>query len=328
MTTATTEALVKPAKTKKKKPKRGRIEREQIKWGFIFLSPWLIGILVFTIIPFIASFFFSMMDFNLANPEDAQFIGLANWQRAIFNDPNVYESFGVTFLFALISLPIGMAFALYLAVLLNSKSVRGKAFFRTMFFMPTMIPLVAAVLIWQGVFNEQTGWFNLLLENVFGIPALGVDGIRWFANPNLIYITLTFIGLWGIGNMMMITLAGLQGVPTEMYEAAEIDGAGWWRQLINITIPMISPVIFYNLVLGAIALMQYFLVPFVLNGGSGFPEGRTNFVGIYFFNQAFRFFNMGYGATLAWLIFLVSLLLTVVLFGSARYWVYYAGEEA
>jgi multiple sugar transport system permease protein len=309
------------------KRKRGRAEREQLKWGLIFLSPWIFGIIVFWLIPFIASFGFSLLDFNLAVPDETTFVGLENWQRALFNDPNVYQSFAVTFVFAIISLPITMAFALLLAVLLNSKGVRGKAFFRTMFYMPTMVPLVAAVLIWTGVLNEQTGWFNLILENVFGIPAIGADGIRWLANPNLIYFTLTLIGLWGVGNTMMITLAGLQGVPTEMYEAAELDGAGWWKQLINITVPMISPVIFYNLVLGAIALMQYFLVPFVLNGGSGFPDGRTNFVGIYFFNQSFRFFNMGYGATLAWLIFIVSLILTIVLFGSARYWVYYAGDE-
>jgi multiple sugar transport system permease protein len=212
--------------------------------------------------------------------------------------------------------------------MLNTKSVRGKAFFRTMFFMPTMIPLVATVLIWTGVFNPQTGWFNLLLENVFGIEAVGPDGIRWLASTTLVWPALALIGLWGVGNTMMITLAGLQSVPTEMYEAAEIDGAGWWRQLLNITIPLISPVLFYNIVLGAIAMMQYFLVPFVLNGGSGFPEGKTNFIGIYFFNQSFRFFNMGYGATLAWLIFGISLILTIVLFGSARYWVYYASEEA
>ena len=316
-----------PAKlTAPRRRKRGRIERDQTKWGFIFLSPWLIGIVLFYLIPFVASFGFSLVEFNLAVPEDTNFVGLSNWRRALFNDPNIYESFGVTFLFAAISLPIGMAFALLLALLMNAKSVRGKAFFRTMFFMPTMVPLVAAVLIWGGVLNEQTGWVNLLLENVLGINAVGVSGLRWLADPSLIYFTLTFIGLWGVGNTMMITLAGLQGVPTEMYEAAEIDGAGYWRQLISITIPMISPVIFHNLVLGVIGLMQYFLVPFVLNGGSGFPDGTTNFVGIYFYNQAFSFFNMGYGATIAWLIFLVSLLLTVVLFGSARYWVYYAGE--
>jgi multiple sugar transport system permease protein len=306
---------------------RGRIESEQIKWGLIFLSPWLIGIFIFYLLPFVASFGFSLTKFNLATPEATEYVALANWRRALFDDPNVYESFGVTFLFAAISLPIGMAFALLLALLLNTEAVRGKAFFRTMFYMPTMIPLVAAVLIWSGVLNEQTGWINLLLENLFGIEAVGVDGLRWLADPSLIYFTLTFIGLWGVGNTMMITLAGLQSVPTEMYEAAQIDGASYWRQLISITVPMISPVIFYNLVLGAIGLMQYFLVPFVLNGGNGFPEGTTNFVGIYFYNQSFKFFNMGYGATIAWLIFIVSLVLTVVLFGSARYWVYYAGEE-
>lgn len=307
--------------------KRGRFQRERTMWGLIFLSPWLIGIVVFYFVPFVASFGFSLLNFNLATPQDTQFIGFANWQRALATDPNVFQAFGVTFIFAVISLPITMIFALLLALLVNSESVRSKAFFRTMFYMPTMVPLVATVLIWGGVLNEQTGWFNLILENAFGIPAVGINGIRWLANPSLIYFTLTLIGLWGVGNTMMITLAGLQGVPTELYEAARIDGAGWWRQLANITVPMISPVIFYNLVLGTIGLMQYFLVPFVLNGGSGFPEGRTNFIGIYFFNQSFRFFNMGYGATLAWLIFLVSLVLTIVLFGSARYWVYYAGEE-
>lgn len=325
MAAITPDALAEGASPRK--PKRGRIAREQMKWGLIFLSPWLIGIVVFYLIPFIASFGFSLVEFNLAVPEDTSFVGGSNWQRALFDDPNVYESFGVTFLFAAISLPITMGFALLLALLMNAKTVRGKAFFRTMFFMPTMVPLVAAVLIWGGVLNEQTGWINVLLQNVFGFEAVGVSGLRWLADPQLIYFTLTFIGLWGVGNTMMITLAGLQSVPTELYEAAEIDGAGYWRQLINITIPMISPVIFYNLVLGAIGLMQYFLIPFVLNGGTGFPEGTTNFVGIYFFNQAFKFFNMGYGATLAWLIFLISLVLTVVLFGTSRYWVYYAGED-
>ncbi len=325
MATITPEALTEELQGKKKK--RGRIEQEQIKWGLIFLSPWLIGIVVFYFIPFIASFGFSIVRFNLAVPEDTAFIGLENWRRALFNDPNVYEAFGVTFLFAVISLPLTMGFALLLALLMNAKSVRGKALFRTMFFMPTMIPLVAAVLIWGGVLNEQTGWVNLLLQNVFGIQAVGVSGFRWLADPRLIYFTLTFIGLWGVGNSMMITLAGLQSVPTDLYEASEIDGAGYWRQLVSITIPMISPVIFYNLILGVIGLMQYFLIPFILNGGNGFPDGTTNFIGIYFYNQSFKFFNMGYGATLAWLIFLVSLLLTVVLFGTSRRWVYYAGED-
>jgi multiple sugar transport system permease protein len=134
-------------------------------------------------------------------------------------------------------------------------------------------------------------------------------------------------GLWGVGNAMIIFLAGLQGVPTELYEAAQIDGAGWFRRLFSITIPLITPVIFYQLVLGVIYSLQYFLAPFVLNQGTGFPEGKTRFFMVYFYKQSFTFFNMGYGATLAWLMFIIALVLTIVLFGTARYWVYYASEE-
>jgi multiple sugar transport system permease protein len=134
-------------------------------------------------------------------------------------------------------------------------------------------------------------------------------------------------GLWGVGNAMIIFLAGLQGVPTELYEAAEIDGAGWFTRLFRITIPMITSVIFYQLVLGVIGSLQYFLAPFVLNGGTGFPQGMTRFYMVYFYKQSFSFFNMGYGATLAWLMFIFSLILTIILFGTAKYWVYYAQEE-
>jgi multiple sugar transport system permease protein len=142
-----------------------------------------------------------------------------------------------------------------------------------------------------------------------------------------VYYAYTMFGLWGVGNAMIIFLAGLQGVPTELYEAAEIDGASWFRRLFRITIPMITSVIFYQLVLGIIGSLQYFLAPFVLNQGTGFPQGMTRFYMVYFYKQSFSFFNMGYGATLAWLMFIVSLIMTIVLFGTAKYWVYYAQEE-
>ncbi|MBS3783086.1 MAG: sugar ABC transporter permease, partial [Anaerolineae bacterium] len=211
----------------------------------------------------------------------------------------------------------------------NSKHVWGKNIFRALFYMPSMIPLVATVLIWNGVFNEHTGWINLFLENVLGIPALGVEGIRWTQNPRLIYFTYTGMGLWGIGSAMMIYLAGLQGVPTELYDAATVDGAGWWARLRHVTLPMISPVIFYQLILSLIGLLQYFLAPFVLNRGDGSPQGTTRFIMVYFYKQAFTFFNMGYGAALAWALFIVALILTIALFASAKYWVYYgSGEES
>ncbi len=303
-----------------------RAGREEL-WGYIFISPWLIGFLIFTFVPIIASFAFSLYDFNLANPEEASYIGFANWQRALFNDPEVPASFAVTFTFALISLPIGMLVSLAFAILLNSKNLIAANVYRTLFYMPTIIPFVAGVLIWNGVLNSQTGWINLALENFFGIQAVGNEGIRWLADPSIIYLSYTLLGLWGIGNNMMITLSGLQNVPNALYEAAEIDGAGWWRRLWNITLPMITPVIFYNLVLGTIGLMQYFLQPWVLTGGSGFPEGKTKFIMIYFYKQAFTFFNMGYAAVIAWLIFIVGVILAGILFGTARYWVYYAVED-
>jgi multiple sugar transport system permease protein len=220
-----------------------------------------------------------------------------------------------------------MGFAFFVAVLMNSRHLYGKSLFRGLFYVPSMIPLVATVLIWNAVFNEYTGWINMFLENVLGIPALGVDGIRWTQNPRLIYFTYTGMGLWGIGGAMMIYLAGLQGVPTELYDAATVDGAGWWRRLYHVTLPMISPVIFYQLVLNLIGLLQYFLAPFVLNQGDGSPQGTTRFIMVYFYKQAFSFFNMGYGAALAWALFIVALVMTILAFLSARHWVYYAGGE-
>ena len=303
------------------------IQKKEARWGLVFLTPWMIGFLLFYLAPMVASFVFSLYDFNPAVPDQARFIGFANWQRALFDDEEVRLSFLRTLHFAAISLPIGLGFSLFLAILLNYKNVIGKNIFRTLFYMPTMIPVVAVVLIWAGVLNEQTGWINILIQNLTGIEAVGAQGLRWLADTRLVYYAYTMFGLWGVGNAMIIFLAGLQGVPTELYEAAEIDGAGWFQRLFSITIPMITPVIFYQLVLGMIGSLQYFLAPFVLNNGNGFPEGMTRFYMVYFYKQSFSFFSMGYGATLAWLMFIVALIVTIVLFGTARYWVYYASEE-
>lgn len=303
------------------------LRQQEAKWGLIFISPWLIGFLIFTIMPMIVSFGFSLYDFQLATPDEAHFIGTKNWERALFDDDLVWKGFRVTLLFTAISIPIGMFAAFMLAVLLNSKHLIGRNVFRTLFYAPTMVPLIAAILIWNSVLNAHTGWINRFIEELTGYNAVGVDGIRWLDEPNLVYFAYTFIGLWGIGNAVLITLAGLQGVPTELYEAAEIDGAGWARRLRTITVPMISPVIFYNLVLGLIGSLQYFIVPYVLNQGNGYPKGATRFYMIHLYKQAFGFANMGYGATLAWLMFIVALIMTIALFGTARYWVYYSGGE-
>jgi ABC-type sugar transport system permease subunit len=301
-------------------------QRREARWGLFFISPWLIGFAIFYLLPMIASLGFSTMDFTLSRPDEATFVGLANWDRMLFNDPQTWQALGVTLKFALISLPIGMVSAFLLAVLLNSEHLFARNIFRTLFYAPTMVPLIAAILIWQQVLNPQTGWFNRLID-LTGVQASGAAGIRWMDDPNLIYISYTLIGLWGIGNMLLINLSALQGVPTSLYEAAEIDGASWLRRLRAITIPMVTPVIFYNLIISMVGLMQYFIVPWVLNRGDGYPEGTTRFMMIQFYQQAFAFQNMGYGATIAWFIFFVGLVITILLFVSGRYWVYYAGDS-
>ncbi len=300
-------------------------EKYEAKLGFAFISPWLIGFSIFYLIPMTASFVISLFDYNLASNE-ASFVGVDNWTRMLFDDPNTWSSLWVTIRFGLILLPVSMFSAFMLAVLLNSLNLVGRNIFRTLFFAPSLVPFVAGTLIWGQVLNSQTGWLNRIIE-IFGINAVGIDGIRWLDTPGLVPVTYTFIGIWGIGNMILINLAGLQGIPTALHEAAHIDGAGWWRRLRTISLPMLTPVIFYNLVLGVVGLLQYFLPPFVLQGTTGYPEGATNFFMIYFYQQAFSFSQMGYGAALAWFLFFIGLAITVVLFGTQKYWVYYAGGD-
>lgn len=304
---------------------KSQLARREAKWGLFFISPWLIGFVLFYLAPMAASLVFSLYNFTLSSPETATFVGLANWQRMLFEDPDTWKGLIVTFKFALVSFPIGMGLAFFLAVLLNSKHLIGRNLFRTLFYAPTMVPFIAAILIWAQVLNPNTGWINQLLQ-VFGVNAVGQNGLRWLDDPNLIYIAYTFIGIWGIGNSVLIYLASLQGVPTELYEASDIDGASWWSRLWNITVPLITPVIFYNLLTSLVGLLQYFLVPWILNGGSGYPQETTRFFMIYFYKQSFTFQNMGYGASLAWLMFFIALAITIFLFVTSRYWVYYAGE--
>ena len=304
-----------------------RAERREARWGYAFIGLWLVGFLAFYLLPMAASLVFSFLHFDLLNPGQATFAGFEHWRRLLFEDPRVWQSLRVTFLFAAISLPIGMISALFLAVLLNSADLIGRNLFRTLFYAPTMVPVVAGVLIWSGVLNPTTGWINQLIEAATGFDAANPNGIRWLDDPRIIYLAYTMIGIWGIGNAILYNLAALQGVPSDLYEAAKIDGASWFRRLRSVTFPMISPVIFYNLVLGVVGLMQYFQIPYVLNGGNGYPEGTTLFYLIHFYRESFQFLDMGYGSAIAWLLFVIALAITLALFATARRWVYYAGER-
>ncbi|MFU8888851.1 MAG: carbohydrate ABC transporter permease [Trueperaceae bacterium] len=304
-----------------------RAELREARWGYAFIGLWLVGFFAFYLLPMAASLVFSFLDLNLLDPSKSSFVGLQNWRRLFFEDPRVWQSLRVTFVFAAISLPIGMISALFLAVLLNSGDLIGRNVFRTLFYAPTMVPIVAGILIWSGVLNPATGWINQLIQWATGLQVANPNGIRWLDDARIIYLSYTMIGVWGIGNAILYNLAALQGVPSELYEAAKIDGASWFMRLRSIMLPMISPVIFYNLVLSFVGLMQFFQVPYVLNGGSGYPEGTTFFYLIHFYRQSFQFLNMGYGSAIAWLLFVIALGITATLFATAKHWVYYAGER-
>jgi ABC-type sugar transport system permease subunit len=295
--------------------------RREAFWGLVFIGPWLLGLIVFAAGPIIASLVLSLTDFNLVRPEDVKFIGIDNYIK-MTSDPNVAKSLLVTFRFAIIAIPLTMAASLAAALLVNSPKLFGRSIFRTLLYMPIQIPLVASTLVWMGFLNTETGWLN----GIIGI--FGLAGPDWINSETWIYPALSLIGLWGIGNFMLINIAGLQSVPTELYEAARMDGAGAWSMFRRITIPLISPILLYNLVISLIVTFQYFTQAYTMTNGRGDPNNATLFINLNLYREAFQFNRMGYGAAIAWLLFVIVLILTLVLFAFARKRVYYAGGEA
>ncbi len=295
--------------------------RREARWGLLFLSPWIFGFLAFTLFPMVATLAFSLTNVTLTQDQPIQFVGLRNYEHLVA-DSQTWESLGVTLKFALLALPVGVIVPLAVALMLNSKNLKGSGVFRVFWFMPYVVPFVAGILIWQGMLATDTGWFNQFMEGI-GIS----EPPNWLNDTGWIYPGLVIIGIWGIGGGIIVNLAGLRGVPSELYDAARIDGAGWWSQLRHVTLPMMSPVIFYSLILGVVEIFQYFLVPLVLKNGTGEPGGATFFYNLYIYKNFFTFQNMSYGAALAWVLFAAILLITVILFRTSRRWVYYAGER-
>jgi ABC-type sugar transport system permease subunit len=296
------------------------LARREARWGLLFLSPWIAGFLVFYLLPMGAALVFSFTNLNLVHPEETTFIGLQNYVH-LFNDPQVAKSLSITIRFLIIATPIGIGWPLFLAVLLNSRQLWGKQFLRTLFFLPNIVPIVSVAYIWNGFLNTQTGWLNRFLETI------GLPGPEWLNSTVWIYPALILVGLWGVGDPMLRTLAGLQSVPTELYEAARVDGANALNTFWNITIPMVSPMIFYNLLLLVIGLFQYFILAWIIGGPQSNPAESTLFFNVYLYKNAFAYSNMGYAATLGWVLFFLVMAVTLLLFGTQKYWVYYAGED-
>ena len=297
---------------------QGLTSRESTS-GLAFIAPWIIGFLVFSALPMIASLVLSLTDFDPREPDQIHFIGLDNYVRML-SDPVLHQSLFVTVRFAVMVVPLTLGFALGVALLINSTLLRGRNVFRTLFYMPMQIPIVASTVVWIGVLHANNGWLNKALEGV------GLDGPNWLQSPTWVGPALALMGLWGIGNMMLIFLAGLQSVPTELYDAAKVDGAGRWSSFRNVTLPMISPVLFYNLIIALIATFQYFTQAYVISNGRGDPDRATLFFNLQLYREAFGFFHMGYASAMAWLLFVIVLGLTIILFKTAGSWVY-AGAD-
>jgi multiple sugar transport system permease protein len=298
----------------------GSLASREARIGLLYVAPFIVGFLVFSALPMLASLVLSFTDFDPRRPGEIRFIGLDNYLR-MASDPILLESLWVTVRFALLVVPLTLAFALGVALLVNSTLLSGRNVFRTLFYMPMQIPIVASTVVWIGVLNAQNGWLN------YALGAVGISGPNWLHSPVWVGPALALMGLWGIGNMMLIFLAGLQSVPTELYDAAKVDGAGAWQRFRNVTLPMISPVLFYNLIIALIATFQYFTQAYVISNGRGDPDRATLFFNLNLYREAFTFFDMGYASALAWLLFVIVLGLTVVLFRTAGSWVYEGGDR-
>jgi multiple sugar transport system permease protein len=246
-----------------------------------------------------------------------EFVGLDNF-KAIFHDELFYQSLKVTFIFALVSVPLYQIVSILIALLLNMRT-RGMKFFRLIYFMPSIIPAVAVSMMWIMIFNPEYGILNRALA------WFGIEGPAWLQDPNYALGALIVMGIWGVGNTIIIYLSGLQGVPEELYEAAQLDGAGAFRRFMSVTVPMISPTIFFNLIMGIIGGFQYFTQAFVMTNGG--PLNSTLFYNLYLYNKAFVSFEMGYASALSWILFAIILIFTLIVIRSSSMWVYYNGDD-
>jgi multiple sugar transport system permease protein len=285
--------------------------------GYLFLTPWLIGFCGLTLGPTIASLVLSFTNYSLLQPPT--WAGLDNYHYAFFEDSDLHDAVGVTFTYVAWSVPLKLALALGLAMLLD-RGIRGVAFFRAVFYLPSLLgSSVAVAVLWRQIFGDQ-GLVN------HGLALFGIAGPSWITHPNYALWTLIVLALWQFGSPMIIFLAGLRQIPTDLYEAAAMDGAGPARQFFKITLPLLTPVIFFNLILQAIDAFKAFTPAFIVSSGTGGPVNATLFYTLYLYQQAFGYFRMGYASALAWLLLVIIAIFTAVAFLTSRRWVYYQDE--
>lgn len=289
-------------------------DRHKLIAGLMFVSPWLIGLSVFILLPSLMALYYSLCDYSVL--KDPVFIGIGNYQD-LATDPVFWQSVWNTVFYAAFALPLGTVLSLALALMLNQE-IMGRTILRTIFFLPSLVPLVALAILWQWMFNGRFGVVN------YGLSYVGIDGPNWLNDTFWSKPALVVTSLWGVGHAVVIYLAGLQDVPRTLYEAARIDGASWWQQTASVTLPMITPVIYFNLIMGCIVVLQIFAVPYVMTGGG--PARSTLFYTMYLYDQAFVYLNMGYACAMALVLFLMIAALTATAHHFSIRFVHYGGK--
>ncbi|MCX6058718.1 MAG: sugar ABC transporter permease [Chloroflexi bacterium] len=291
--------------------------KADFRTGMLFLSPWLIGFLAFTLYPMVVSFYYSFTIYHSRRAPD--WVGLQNY-KVLFTDDKFWIALSNTMYMVAIAVPLGLFASFLCAVLLNLK-VRGQAFYRVVYFLPSIVPTVAGTILFLWLLNPQVGLVNTLLAQI------GIDGPNWMADPQWSKPALILLGMWGMGGTIIIYLSGLQDVPQSLIEAAELDGANWLQRLWHITIPMVSPITLFNLITGMIGMFQYFAQAYVVGGGDklGRPLNSTLFYSVYLYQNAFLFLKMGYASAMAWILFIIILIFTLLLLKVSDRFTYYAG---
>ncbi|MEC0175055.1 sugar ABC transporter permease [Paenibacillus favisporus] len=293
-----------------------RLANRKDLYGWLFAMPAILGLLIFTLGPMIYSLFMSFTDYTGSN--SPAFVGLENYKRMFSGeDQYFYKSLAVTFYFVILSVPTGIIYSFLLAILLN-QNVKGKAVFRTIFYLPSIVPIIAISFIWLWLLNPDLGLANELLRS------LGLPGSQWIFGEKTVVPSLALMNLWTTGGTMIIFLAGLQDIPRSLYEAIEMDGGSRFAKLRHITIPMMTPTIFFNLIMGIINGFQVFSQAYVMTNGG--PNNASLFYVFYLYREAFQFSQMGSASAIAWVLFVIIMILTYIVFRTSNKWVYYEGD--
>lgn len=297
---------------------QGRMAREEERAAYLFLLPWLIGVVIFLIGPIIASIYLSMTNYNLIT--EPHWVGFANYREMFFDDRNFWQSIRVTLKFTVLSVPLYMVTGLAISLLLNMK-LKGMYLFRTILYLPSVLSGVAVAVLWVTLLNPELGAVNWLLRSI-GIA----NPPRWLSSPDWAVPAVVLMGLWSVGGSAIIYLAGLQNIPPQLYEAAEIDGANAWQRFRNITLPMLTPTLFFSLITSLIGAFQVFEAGFILGGSRGGRGGALRFYLLNLWNEGFRNGRLGYASALAWILVLLAAIVIFITFRTSNRWVYYEHE--